>query len=103
MPIASFIMTLDRHDPEQIIRNCQCDSEVEVHGLDDAGQAVLVIDATSSRRLEELATRLQQLDGVLSLVPVYLNAEDEIARIESGELRPEFSFGRKSEKPAPLS
>ena len=103
MPIASFIMTLDRRDPEQLIRNCQRDPEVEVHGLNDAGLAVVVIDAASSRRLEELAARLQQLDGVLSLAPVYLNAEDEIARIESGELRPEFSFGRKSEKPATFS
>lgn len=103
MPIASFIMTMDPSERAKTLELCLDSPEVEVYGSNSQGETVLVIDSETSGRMEDLARQLQNLEGVLSLVPVYLHAEDEIAGIKRGDIQPDFSFGRKSEKQAPLS
>ena len=103
MPIGSFIMTLDPNEQQAVLEQCAEFPEVEIHGVDSVGQAVVVIDSATSREMESITEKLQKLAGVLSLAAVYLHAEDEIEKIADGEIKPNFSFGRRREKPAQLS
>lgn len=100
MPIGGFVITIDLNSKEEILAGFAEYPQVEVHGVDEKGSAVVVIDSETSDEMEQLTSQLQTIDGVLSLGATYLNAEDEIEKIERGELKPTFSFGRKGEKQA---
>lgn len=103
MPIGGFVITLDTAVKDNVLEQFSTYSQIDVHGVDDEGNAVVVIDTETSDEMELLTTDLQKIDGVLSLGVTYYHAEDEVAKIESGELKPSFSFGRKGEKQANLS
>lgn len=103
MPIGGFVVTLDTTVQDDVLEKIATYPQIDVYGVDDGGNAVVVIDTETSDEMEKLATDLQTIDGVLSLGVTYYHAEDEIEKIEKGELKPNFSFGRKGEKQANLS
>jgi len=100
MPIGGFVVALDLSLKDGVLNQFAQFPQIEVHGVDEQGNAVVVIDTETSDKMEQLTRQLQKIDGVLSLGVTYFHAEDEIEKIESGELKPTFSFGRKGEKPA---
>lgn len=100
MPIGGFVASLDLTLKDEVLRQFAQFPQVEVYGVDDQGNAVVVIDTETSDEMEKINASLQKIDGVLSLGVTYFHAEDEIEKIESGELKPTFSFGRKGEKQA---
>lgn len=100
MPIGGFVITIDLQHKEEIIDAFERFPQVDVHGVDDQGNSVVVIDSETSEEMEQITNQLQGIDGVLSLGVTYFHAEDEVEKIESGELKPNFSFGRKGEKQA---
>ena len=103
MPIGGFVIALDLSMKDEILGQFAQFPQIEVHGVDEQGNAVVVIDTETSDEIEQLTTKVQKIDGVLSLGVTYFHAEDEIEKIESGELKPTFSFGRKGEKSANCS
>ncbi len=103
MPIGGFVIGLDRSIQNEVLTQFAKFPQIEIHGVDEEGNAVAVIDTETSDEMEQLTRDLQKIDGVLSLGVTYFHAEDEIEKIESGELKPTLSFGRKGEKPANCS
>ena len=68
---------------------------MEVHGSDEKGNIVAVMDTGTSDEMEGLVKSIEGIEDVLSVGLTYLNAEDEIGKIASGELRVPNPFGRK--------
>lgn len=99
MPIGGFIITIDRKKKDEILNQFEEYQEVEVHGVDDKGNVVAVLDTVTSAEMEQLTKKLQEIEGVFSLGVTYFDAEDELEKIDQGLIQPTFSFGRKGEKP----
>lgn len=99
MPIGGFVINIDTDLKEQILEKFSTYSAVEVHGVDEDGNVVAVLDTETSDEMNILASELQTIEGVLSVGVTYFDAEDEMEKIEKGLLTPTFSFGRKGEKP----
>ena len=57
---------------------------VEVHGVLPDGQVVVVIEAESVNDEADLAMRLQQIEGVLSVQVAYHNFEDVTSEQDKG-------------------
>ena len=103
MPIGGFVLNFEKQLERHVISACSQFSELEIHGVVEDGQAAVVLDTSSSDEMEQLVRQIETIPGVLSLGAVYMHAEDEIDQIASGEVEINFSFGRKSEKPAQFS
>lgn len=99
MPIGGFVITIDTSTQDTVLSRFAEIPSIEVHGVDAEGNAVVVIDTETSDEMEQITKDLQKIDGVLALGVTYFHAEDEIEKIESGELKPNLSLGRKGEKP----
>jgi nitrate reductase NapAB chaperone NapD len=99
MPIGGFVITIDTATQDAVLSQFSKFPSVEVHGVDKEGNAVVVIDTETSDEMEQITKQLQKIDGVITLGVTYFHAEDEIEKIESGELKPSLSLGRKGEKP----
>ncbi|MCP4144966.1 MAG: chaperone NapD [bacterium] len=95
MPIGGFVISVDPDIREEIVTMLSEMEGVEVHGSDAKGNIVAVIDTETSEVMDDLVHGLQKDPQILSVGLTYLNAEDEIEKIVSGELRPEIPFGRK--------
>lgn len=98
MPIGGFVITIDPEKKETVLKQLENYPEVEVHGADEQGNIIAVLDTQTSDDMERLTKKLQDETDVLSLGITYFDAEDEMEKIERGEMRPTFSFGRKGEK-----
>lgn len=99
MPIGGFVITIDTSIQDDVLSQFAKFPALEVHGVDAEGNAVVVIDTQTSDEMEQITKQVQKIDGVLALGVTYFHAEDEIEKIESGELKPSLSLGRKGEKP----
>ncbi len=99
MPIGGFIINIDPKSKDATISCLKEYRQVEVHGVDDDGNVVAVLDTETFEEMEQLTKKLQQVEGVVTLGITYFDAEDELKKIEQGLLQPSFSFGRKGEKP----
>ncbi len=99
MPIGGFVITIDTSVQDDVLSRFAEIPAIEVHGVDPEGNAVVVIDTDSSDEMEQITRDVQKIDGVLALGVTYFHAEDEIEKIERGELKPNRSLGRKGEKP----
>jgi nitrate reductase NapD len=95
MPIGGFVINIDPADPAPVIEEIRVMEGVEVHGHDEKGNVVAVLDCRTSEEMEELVGNINQVDGVLSVGLTYFNAEDEVERMEKGEYIPSRSFGNK--------
>lgn len=98
MPIGGFVINIDMGLKEDVLSRFADYSQLEVHGVDDKGNVVAVIDTENSEEMERLTAVIQKIEGVLSLGVTYFDAEDEVEKIAQGQISPTFSFGRKGEK-----
>ena len=99
MPIGGFIINIDPKSKDATVSRLKEYKQVEIHGVDDDGNVVAILDTETSEEMEQLTKELQQVEGVVALGITYFDAEDELEKIEQGLLQPSFSFGRKGEKP----
>ncbi len=95
MPIGGFVVTVDPDKVDRVKEMLLAISGAELHGQDEKGNLVLVLDAETSEEMELMTKEIRELPDVLALGLVYFHAEDEVERIEKGEYRPSRSFGRK--------
>lgn len=95
MPIGGFIVNAQPEFVSEVAGELNLLEDVEVHGFDDDGNIVAVIDSETSDVMEAQVKKIESLEPVLTVGVAYLHAEDEIEKIERGELVIDNPFGRK--------
>ncbi len=95
MPIGGFIISVAPAEREEIAASLEAESGLDVHGTDDKGNIVAVLETETSDEMDARVLALEKDPRILSVGLAYLNAEDEIEKIASGELPPGSPFGRK--------
>ena len=95
MPIGGFVITVAPEEGDSYAGQLAERSGFEVHGSDERGNIVAVIETETSDEMDQLVAELEKDPRVLSVGLTYLNAEDEIEKIASGEIKRGFPFGRK--------
>lgn len=95
MPIGGFVINVDPENPApaiEVLSGMKC---VDIHGHDEKGNVVAVLDCDTSDEMESLVEKINGIDGVFSVGLTYFNAEDEIDNMEKGKYIPLRSFGNK--------
>ena len=98
MPIGGVVITCVADDKQQVLEALAAISEVEVHGDDEAGNIVAVLDTETSEVMEAVIDRINGMEPVLGVGMTYLNTEDEAQRLADGE-RLAKPFGFKKSLP----
>ncbi len=96
MPIGGFVV---QSEPDLVFKLKEKLSRlagIDVYASDEKGNIVVVIESETSDDMEETVKEISSMDGVLSVGLAYLNAEDEVEKIEKGEYVPKISLGSKT-------
>lgn len=95
MPIGGFVIRIETAARREALRRLGVMKEVEVHGADERGNVVAVLECETSERMERLTREIGAVDGVLAVDLVYIHAQDEVERIAGGEYVPGRSVHRR--------
>ncbi|NPA93984.1 MAG: chaperone NapD [Thermodesulfobacteria bacterium] len=79
MPVGGFVINVD---PDKIHETLNLIGEidgVEIHGSDEKGNVVAVLESDTSKEMEEKVEDIMKIDTVLSVGLTYFNAEDEVS------------------------
>ncbi len=95
MPIGGFVVSVLPADVERFKEKLETMENVDVYGWDEKGNIVVVIEAETSDLMEDVVERIKKMEEVLSVGLAYLHFEDEVEKIEKGEIKPEIFSGRK--------
>lgn len=97
MPISGVVITSRPEEKDIVLAELAGYPGVEIHGADEKGNIVAVLDTSSSEEMEKLIDIINKHDHVLNVGLTYLNTEDEAEAMAGGE-RLEKPFGFR--KPA---
>ncbi|SJZ54318.1 periplasmic nitrate reductase chaperone NapD [Trichlorobacter thiogenes] len=78
MPISGVVVSCRPGREAEVAEQARLVPGVEVHGTLPNGQLVAVIEAASVHTEVDLASQLEQLDGVISVQVAYHNFEDVV-------------------------
>lgn len=93
MPISGLVITSRPDQKKEVLQGLSAISEIEVHGDDDQGHIVAVLETGSSEDMEKIIDRINKDSNVLHVGLTYLNTEDEAQRMAEGEkLAKPFGF-----------
>ena len=93
MPISGVVITSQATEKSEVLRSLAAIAEVEVHGDDEKGNIVAVLETESSEQMEKIIDRISKDKNVLHVGLTYLNTEDEAERMAKGEkLAKPFGF-----------
>lgn len=99
MPIGGVVITCRAEFKDTVLKDLEYWAELEIHGADDQGNIVAVIDSRSSEDMERLIDSINKHEHILNVGMTYLNTEDEADKMARGEkLAKPFGF-RKPLKP----
>ncbi len=85
MPISGVVITSRLSEKEAVLRGLADISQVEVHGDDEKGHIIAVLETESSEEMEQIIDRISKDQNVLHVGLTYLNTEDEAERMAKGE------------------
>ena len=77
MPIGGFIITCSPGNLPEALEGIAAYPAVEVHGTDEEGNIVVVMDTSTSEAMDDVVKTISRLPVVLSVGLAYLNTEDE--------------------------
>jgi len=89
MPICGVVITCraDRiADVEVELQKFQ--PQLEIHGTDDKGHVVVVLDTESTAEMEHLIDNINKHEDILNVGMTYLNVEDEAEHMARGDNSP---------------
>ena len=93
MPIGGVVITCSPEQKDTVLNRLAAYNALEIHGADDNGNIVAVLDTATSEEMEVLIERINRNDYVLNVGMTYLNTEDEAELMASGEHLPRpFGF-----------
>jgi nitrate reductase NapAB chaperone NapD len=93
MPIGGFVISFKPEDKDRVLARLGEEPTLEVHGVDDNGNIVAVVDTPTSDEMDEVVHSLEKTEVILNVGLAYLHAEDEVEGIIKGEIRPKGFFG----------
>ncbi len=97
MPISGVVITGQPGKMENVLGFLETFSDVEVHGDDEKGNIVAVLDSDSSESMQNLIDLINKNEDVLHVGLTYLNTEDEAEQISDGrQLARPFGFNKAS-------
>ena len=73
--ISSFILRCLPVQLEQIVATLETMPGVELHGADETGKCILLLDMPSEKELVSTVSAIEQLPGVINASMVYHHAE----------------------------
>jgi nitrate reductase NapD len=85
MPVSGMVITCRPEAVDTVREHLARIPDLEIHGQDDRGNIVIVIDASSSEEMERIIERINSDEDVLNAGMAYLNSEDEAERMQLGE------------------
>lgn len=94
MPIGGFVVNVLPEQKKTVLKTLARYPEVEVYGDDQRGHLIVVIETATSEEMEGLIARLSRIEGVINFDLAYLHGEDEVEKIEAGEIKPKIRFSR---------
>ncbi len=86
MPISGIVIASKPEQKDIVIQDLAQIPEVEIHGDDEKGNIVAVLDTKSSEDMERIIDRINKDENVLNVGLTYLNTEDEAEQMEQGEI-----------------
>ena len=93
MPISGVVITCRADAVNPVLRDLAQYESLEIHGSDERGNIVAVIDCESSEEMERLIDTINKHDDILNVGMTYLNTEDEAEKMSRGEkLTKPFGF-----------
>ena len=99
MPIGGVVITCKAEFKDSVLEELGTYLGLEIHGTDDKGHIVAVIDSHSSEEMETLIDTINKHEHILNVGMTYLNTEDEAEMMARGKkLTKPFGF-RKPLKP----
>jgi len=98
MPVGGVVISCKPEESDVLSAQLRSVAGLEVHGADDKGNIVAVLDTRTTDDMEALMKRVAGFEMVLHVGLTYLNAEDETDMIVSGEYSPRILGRRKDEK-----
>lgn len=91
MPISGIVISTRPGDMEEAQKQLAALAGVEIHGADERGNIVAVLDTRTSEEMESLMRRINASPLVLHAGLTYLNMEDVLEGPE-GEVLPAKSY-----------
>lgn len=85
MPISGVVITSTIEEKEKVLEVLGGRVEVEVHGDDEKGNVIAVLETSSSEEMEALIQDINKHEQVLHVGLTYLNVEDEAERMGNGQ------------------
>jgi nitrate reductase NapD len=98
MPIGGVVIMCKPDRRDELLARLEGERGVEIHGADERGNIVAVLDAENTEALEKLMKRISGFETVLQVGLTYLNTEDETEKIVNGEYSPKIFGMRRDEK-----
>jgi len=77
MPIGGFIINIDPENSIEALKSLSDIAHLEIHGSDDRGNIVAVIDTETSKEMQNIVDDLNNFKFVLTVGLTYINVEDE--------------------------
>ncbi|PID81966.1 nitrate reductase formation protein NapD [bacterium DOLJORAL78_65_58] len=93
MPIGGFVINFKPRDKEAVLARLAEEKALEVHGVDDDGNIVAVLDTPTSDEMDTVVHALEKDELILNVGLAYLHAEDELEGIRKGDIKPKGFFG----------
>ena len=78
MPIGGFVVSVLPEDSKKAQDDLMSLNGLEIHGSDEKGNIIVVLDTNTSKEMEELVEKMMRMKRVLNVGLTYLNAEDEL-------------------------
>ncbi len=103
MPIGGFVINTLPQDCGAVVTILEQMPGLEIHATDQCGNIVAVIESRTTDSMEACVKDIEVLEQVLSVGAAYLHAEDEVEKIERGELIPSNPFEKSKKNKAALA
>jgi|GEM_PF-575826 len=101
MPISGVVITCRTEATEKVLADLGQYQSLEIHGSDNKGNIVAVIESDTSEDMERLIDTINKHEDIFNVGMTYLNTEDEAEQMARGErLAKPFGF-RKPLAPDP--
>jgi len=101
MPISGVVITCRAEATKTVLADLTHYQSLEIHGSDEQGNIVAVIDSESSETMETIIDTINQHEDVLNVGMTYLNTEDEAEQMARGEkLSKPFGFRKPLNSPS---